>query len=218
MCKCKSNSIPRRMRATRLILAGALVTAFCSTSQAALLTDTFNFTEIITKTGFNTATPKIFIDFAPSLDQFNPALGTLNSASVSWNVTGHIRMFGNLEGQAVLSYNGRSASKNADTDGSPPNDVDFSFVDSVSLSSALVEGTGTFNGGDSFVGTVANVGGTFPWGASLHASGRITVTYDYTPVIRPPGGNVPEPGSLALMGLGMIAGLCAVKRSRQSKA
>lgn len=194
-------------------LLAILLAVNCGASHAEFLRHNVAIDEEVTQVGLTSAAAKTFFSVATEFDRFDPALGTLNSAMLSWQIDGHVTMLGNLEGQAVLAYNGKSASRNADTDGNPPNDVDFSFFDFVELDNTLVEGLGRFSAGD-FVGTVSNIGGFFPWGAQLSARGFVTVTYDYTPIVLPPG-TVSEPGSLALLGLSLIGALGTNRRGRR---
>lgn len=194
---------------TALVLALALMG---SAAQAALITQSTALNQNVTQNGFTNSAAQSFFSFATVFNQFNPALGTLNSAKLEWTTTGHITAIGNLEASATLSYQGQSAVKNADTDGNPPNDVDFLFNGNSILALAGLLGVGTVDLGN-FTGTVSNAGGFFPWGANLSALGTISLVYDYTVADTGggPGRGVPEPAPLALLALA-LAGLALTRR------
>lgn len=177
-----------------LFLAGA--------ANAALVVQSVPINQSISSGGTNGAELQFF-SVDTTFNQFDVALGVLNSATLSWNVTGHILVTSNMEGQAKLSFRSASVTKNADSDGSPPNDVDFVFNSSEALALAGLTGIGTVDLGD-FVGSVREVAGFFPWSATLSALGSVSLTYDYTPDRDPPPPGVPEPATLALAGLTLL--------------
>lgn len=186
---------PRSRRLLRLSLAAALGLA-SHTAHAATITQELAVSENVTLAGFSNGATQQFFSIVPTFNLFDTSLGTLNSATLSWNVTGHVTLAGNFGATAYLSYSGKSVSKAADTDNDPPNDVDFSFIDSLALATASVEGLGPTNFGP-FVGSIGNHSGYFTWGGTLTANGKISLVYDYT--VNP--STVPEPGVLALLGL-----------------
>ena len=69
-------------------------------------------------------------------------------------------------------------------------------------------------------GTVSEVGGLFPWGATLAVSGSVTLVYDYSARIVNPGGGgtTPEPASALLAAVGLAAALRAGRSTRRKQA
>ena len=193
--------------------AATAVLAFAAFgAQAAIVTQTLTIDVNQQSPSFTNSGPHTIFSLPTSFDQFGLA-GTLNSATLSWDLTGTLLMQGDLEGEAVLSYRGESVSQRADTNGNPPNNASFPFSRAgLSLALAGLVGSGDVDLGP-LVGTVANVGGLFPWSANLSVLGSITLVYDYTATAPPPN-PVPEPSALALAGLG-LAGLAMARRKRR---
>jgi hypothetical protein len=156
-----------------------------------------------TRSGGTNGNPVLFFSVDTTFNQFNTALGVLNSATLSWNVTGHIDVLSNMLAEGRLTYRGASTTQSADSDGTPPDDVDFPFSGSEMLGLGSVTGLGVVDLGD-LVGSVDQIQGFFPWSAELRAVGSVTLTYDYTPTTTPPPTGVPEPTSLALAGIALL--------------
>lgn len=134
-----------------------------------------------------------------SFEQFNPSLGTLDSATLSWGATGSLTVGGNMEGQAIMSFI-TSDTETWNIFGGTTT-VGFSINGSEGLSLAGLTGTGGVSEGD-FAETFQLQGGyfiptvTYQTGAS---SGTFTITYNYTPAGAPPPPPPPPPPSVPEM-------------------
>jgi hypothetical protein len=137
------------------------------------------------------------------IDQFNSSLGTLISATLSWDATGSLTVENNMEGQGVMSYQTSSDPEgwNITTFGGTAT-VDFSISGSEALSLTGLTGTGKVDEGP-FAETFQNQGGYFPDTFQTGAtSGTFTITYDYTPAGAPPPPpppSVPEMSSVSYL-------------------
>jgi MYXO-CTERM domain-containing protein len=208
-----STSTPCGLTLARAVAIAAAT--LCMSAQAALITQTININGNATLGGFTNGAPQVFFSLPSVFNQFNAA-GSLTSATVSWTTTGVATASGNLEAQGALSFLGQSASINVDTDGNPANGQSFSFSGTQNIVSlAPLLGSGTVDLG-SFVGTMANVGGLFPWGGTLSATGTMTLVYDYVADTGggPPTPTLPEPTSLALAAVA-AAGFAFARRQRR---
>jgi hypothetical protein len=150
----------------------------------------------------------------PTFNDFNPTLGTLNSATLTWSATGSLTVTGNNEGQAVMSYVTSSDTESWNIFGGSTT-VNFSISGTDDLSLASVTGTGTFNAG-AFAETYQLQQGYFVPAASYSTgptSGTFTLTYVYTlPVQPPPPGNtVPEVSSVSYLPAGMLLLVVALR-------
>jgi hypothetical protein len=142
--------------------------------------------------------------FTPTFNKFDPALGTLVTATLQWTGAGSLTVFGNNEGVAVMSYGTSSDAETWNIYGGSTT-VNFSISGSVSLDPATVTGTGKVSDGN-FIETYQLQQGFFPASFSTGpTSGNVTLEYDYT------NGSIqttaPEPSTLgyALAGIGLVA-------------
>ncbi|MFY9853137.1 MAG: hypothetical protein WAK26_04565 [Terracidiphilus sp.] len=121
-----------------------------------------------------------------AFNKFNSTLGTLTSATLTWSGTGSLTVSGNMEGQAIMSYQTSSDTESWNIYGGSTA-VDFSISSSggESLSLAGLTGSGTVSEG-SFDETFQLAEGYFPAGfATGSTTGAFTLTYGYTPVGEP---------------------------------
>lgn len=126
-----------------------------------------------------------------TFDQFDPTIGTLTSATLSWNITGSVSGSGNYEADGRLAFAGRSATTHFESNAGQ---AAITFNSSADVTGAAV-GTGTFT--RDVVAEVRNHSGTFPWGATMSFSGTITLTYEYELDAEPPQWSVPGPITVA---------------------
>jgi|ERR1017187_5956711 hypothetical protein len=157
----------------------------------------------------------------PTFNEFNPSLGTLDSATLTWSATGSLTVTGNNEGQAIMSYDTSSDTETWNINsfgGSSTMNFSISGTDDLSLGS--VTGTGTFNAG-AFAENYQLQQGYF-FGNSFSTgptSGTFTLTYDYTlPVPPPPPGNtVPEVSSVSYFPAGILLFVVALRARARRK-
>jgi hypothetical protein len=152
----------------------------------------------------------------PTFNEFNPSLGTLDSATLTWSATGSLTVTGNNEGQAIMSYDTSSDTEtwNISSFGGSMT-VDFSINGTDALSLSSVTGTGTFNAG-AFSETYQLQEGFFPDSYTTGpTSGTFTLTYGYTPEAPPPPPTnpVPEISSVSYLSTTILL-LAVVLRAR----
>lgn len=156
-------------------------------------------------------------------DQFDPTLGTLNSAIFTYTISFDVSALSSVENESIgiagggsfrldtdnIVYGGGLSGSGSAISGESP--ISFSaYIESgpgvPGLAFNLVEGTGQFTLGwygepMVFIRSQANTEG------EITASGFITVTYDYTPAV------VPEPSAAAaLAGAFVLAGALLRRR------
>lgn len=171
-----SASIP----VTALVAATTVVAATTPPQQ-----QTVNVNEA--RGGFTNGGDQQIFSTSPTFARFDPALGTLQSTTLSWNLTGTVTGQGNFSANAVLRYAGRSDSTAFEaTPGASP--ISFSGTSTV----AGEAGTGTY-APSVLTGTIRDHSGTFPWGATMVVSGTITLTYEYGDPDPVPTWTVPAP-------------------------
>lgn len=175
----------------KTVVRGTVVLAFavcaCAAAHAAEITQTVTLTPSGSDT--NVTNGHVFTVFSDAVDfsQFNSTLGTLTSATLSWSGTGSLSVSGNLEGQAIMSYQTSSDTETWNIFGGTTT-VDFSISSTSpeTLALAGLTGSGTVAEG-AFDETFQNTGGLFPDSyATGSTSGTFTLTYDYTPLGPPP--------------------------------
>lgn len=193
--------------------------------QTATFTDANFSTGIITGMAGATFTPV----FSMTVNLFDPSLGTLESVTVDHGFsflgtynTGTIPGGGSFSGDGNILWNTTTIGSTGGGNGGGGNSdttLDFSFLAPPSGSATisgitsgsgltldLVKGTGTTSlAWNSHLVVTMDADDTFS--GSLN-SGSFTVTYNYTPTA------VPEPGTWALMGLGLVGVLLTVKRKK----
>jgi hypothetical protein len=197
--------------------------------------------DFITQT-FTHAAQTVPYTFNFAANQFNPALGTLQSITVTEtsNVTGFVNVvnintvdeaFSKATASVPVSLNGpaglsigvtattpaQSGTVAANTI-SPPLALPGQTI-AVSASTTLTStgalapyiGTGVNNLSFTFGAGTGTYAGSAPFGVffggSASADATITVTYTFAAV--------PEPSSVALMGIGGVLGLVAVRKARR---
>lgn len=182
------------------VLAGTLLVFGCVSGRAAVLTEDV----VLSPSGSNNnvtdgSVITVFSDEV-DIDQFDSSLGTLNSATLSWDATGSLTVGGNMEGQAIMKFI-TSDTETWNIFGGTTT-VDFSINSSEALSLTGLTGTGKVDEGD-FFETFQNTGGLFPDTFQTGAtSGTFTITYNYTPAGAPPPPpppSVPEMSSVSYL-------------------
>lgn len=193
----------------------ALLLTAAASAETITLSQTF--TGYASKTGDNS-----LIHIPLVFNQFNGTLGTLNSATLSFDLSGRASLdsstcfapdpsycfaIGNFSATAP----GNAATQNFDLEPNSPT-ANFSFLlnSPHSLGLAGLTGLGTVTVG-AFDLDIILTSGLFPNAATGSVDGTVTLTYDYT--TNPPDSRVPEPASLTLM----LTGAAAVIRRKLSK-
>lgn len=186
----KRGTLGRWFAAIGLLALPVSVGTLAGTEVASAATTTTSATVSVNEArgGFTNGAAQTIFSTGPTFSQFNGALGTLNSATVSWNLTGTVTGSGNFGANAVLAYAGSQDTTHFDTrDGA----VALAFSGSATVTGST--GSGTYSP-SLLTGTVSGQSGTFPWGATIVLSGTITLTYDYTTAQDPvPTWQVPGP-------------------------
>jgi len=211
-----------RDMATGWIAAGLVILA-CGSARADIITQ--SVTETPSGSNSNVTNSKVLGVFSvtPTFNEFDPSLGTLISATLTWNATGSLTVTGNNEGQAILSYDTSNDTESWNIYGGSTV-LDFSISGTDHLSPASVTGTGTFNAG-AFAETYQLQEGFFPDTFTTGATkGTFTLTYDYAPPgVNPdpspqtPGSTVPEVSSVSyLFTTVLLLGLALASRARRS--
>ena len=202
---------------TRLAAAGWIAAGLLLFTCGSAFADTITNQQIVeTPSGSdsnvtNSAVLTVF-SVTPSFNQFNPALGTLVSATLAWTATGSLTVDGNNEGQAILSFNGDSDTEGWNIYGGSTT-VDFSLNGSGAVSLAAVTGTGKVNFGP-FAETYQLQQGYFPASfSSGTTSGTFTLTYDYTLPTAP----TPEVSSLSYLPV-LLFGVVFAARARRKRS
>jgi hypothetical protein len=174
-----------------LVARGTVVVAFavcaCAVAHANDIVQTVTLTPSGSDTNVTNGDVLTVFNDAVDFNRFNSTLGTLTSATLSWSGTGSLTVGGNLEGQAIMSYQTSSDSETWNIyGGSTTVDFSISSASPESLALAGLTGTGTVTEGD-FEETFQNQGGLYPDSyATGSTSGTFTLTYDYTPPGPPP--------------------------------
>lgn len=172
----------------KTVVRSTAVIAFAVCACAAVRADDVVQTVTLTPSGSdsrvtNGSVVTVFSD-PVAFSKFNSTLGTLTSATLSWSGTGSLTVSGNMEGQAIMSYQTSSDTESWNIYGGSTA-VDFSISSSESLALAGLTGSGTVTEG-SFDETFQLAEGYFPAGfATGSTSGAFTLTYGYTPVGEP---------------------------------
>jgi hypothetical protein len=175
----------------KTVARGIVLAAFAVCACAAAHADDVVQTVTLTPSGSdnnvtNSDVINVFSD-AVDFNKFNSALGTLTSATLSWTGTGSLTVDGNMEGQAIMSFQSSSDTESWNIFGSSATE-NFSISsggDEV-LSLTGLTGSGTVDEG-SFAETFQEQEGYFPASfTSGPTTGTFTLTYDYTPPGAPP--------------------------------
>jgi hypothetical protein len=142
-------------------------------------------------------------DVSPSFNQFNPAVGTLVSATLGWDAAGSMNVNGNFKGQGIMSYETSSDTEGWNIYGGSTT-VNFSLSGTELLNLATVTGTGTFSQGD-FKETFQLQEGYFPASfTTASTSGNFTLTYAYSsPTDDSTPTDTPEPASIMYVSPGI---------------
>ena len=183
----------RNRRALSLSILILLAGFACKEAQASTITQTLTLTPSGSNGNVTNGHLLLVFDVSPSFNQFNPALGPLNSAELVWTGSGSLTVTGNNEGVAVMSYETTSDAETWNIFGGSTA-VNFSLSGSELLNLATVTGTGTFHQGD-FKETYQLQQGFFPATFSTGpTTGTFTFTYDY---------GTPEPASIMMVSAGI---------------
>ena len=139
-------------------------------------------------------------EVSPSFNQFDPATGTLVSATLGWNGTGSMTVNGNFKGQGIMSYETSSDTEGWNIFGGSTI-VNFSISGTELLNLAVVTGTGTFSQGD-FRETFQLQEGFFPASFTTGSTtGTFTLTYAYSNDST--SAEAPEPASIMFVSPGI---------------
>lgn len=189
-----SGSIAARLAVVCVLTALTVATASVTGStpvQAATATQTATVSANGSRNDITSGVDVTIATDSATFDQFDPSLGTLTSATLSWSMTGSVSGTGNYEADGRLSFAGRSATTHFEAG---TGTTAIAFNSSADVTGAAV-GTGTFT--RDVVAEVRNHSGTFPWGATMSFSGTITLTYEYELDAEPPQWSLPGPLTVA---------------------
>lgn len=197
------------------LLAGLLTAAAANATTITENTTIGPLTNTLTET---TGGPYTFISTSAVFNQFDPSLGTLNSAALAWTITGSEGGSGNYAGTGVFNFGGQTQTVTFDTV-SNPGPKDFNFTGSTAVNLASVTGLGTYS--SLFTATMQQ-SGLFPWtGTMTLDASQITLTYVYTPAAPPPPPppEVPEPATLAVFGISLLGfGALRLRKAKGTRA
>jgi large repetitive protein len=154
----------------------------------------------VSRTNQSSAGDRTLHDAPISFAQFDDSANTLNSATLSWNLSITGERSGGSRGTLRLSYGGDLAAEALTYD--TPQKT-FTLVGSAPVTSGHL-GTGTFSPSNLLI-RYTGISGTFPWGVEAAVTGTVTMTYDYTagvadttpPVVTVPSNVVAEQTSMA---------------------
>jgi hypothetical protein len=191
------------MKHTLLIAAAAAALGFGSApAQAGLMSiQTVSYNPSGANNNVTNGHLVTVFSLTPTFNMFDPALGTLVTATLQWTGAGSLTVFGNNEGVAVLSYGTSSDAETWNIYGGSTT-VNFSIGGSESLDPATVTGFGKVSKGN-FMETYQLQQGFFPASFSTGpTSGTITLEYDYS------NGTIqttaPEPSTLGYVLAGIV--------------
>jgi hypothetical protein len=201
-------------------IAAGLVALACGSAFADTIVQPVSESPSGSESGITNSDVLGVFSVTPTFNEFNPTLGTLDSATLTWSASGSLTVTGNNEGQAVMSYDTSSDTETWNIFGGSTA-VSFSISGTDDLSLASVTGTGTFNAG-AFAETYQLQQGYFIPAASYSTgptSGTFTLTYVYTlPVPPPPPGNtVPEVSSVSYFPAGILLFIVAFRARARRK-